>query len=284
MNKTAEILRGTRVHCILAHAGEGVVTAVREDPTAGNTYVIGLPGMERVRSTGQHLYDVVFLNGHFSQGVPETIVRGVQWHILEGLADEEEIARLLAAHQQHRTKKEAEAERARIAFETERDQLKAEPANGHLTQGDDQSSGLLAAKNIRAILRRAFPGEKFSVQKRSWGSVSIQWEDGPTEEQVRGLVDRFRSGSFDGSQDLYVSETTPWNAVFGGTQYLNLTRFHSPALITCAIAEVMAQLSDIGIGTPTAEDYAAGRLWDIEVPGAHGLESLIRMRASRLAG
>ncbi len=42
MNETAKIQRGTRVHCILAHAGEGVVTAVREDPSAGKTYVIGL--------------------------------------------------------------------------------------------------------------------------------------------------------------------------------------------------------------------------------------------------
>ncbi|MDR6294295.1 hypothetical protein E9232_006849 [Inquilinus ginsengisoli] len=284
MNDTTIIQRGTRVHCILAHAGEGVVTAVREDPNARNTYVIGLPGLERVRSTGQHLYDVVFLNGHFSQGVPETIFRGVQWHILERLAEEEEIARLVAAHLQLRAEDEAAAERRRFAFEVERDQLKADPANKHLTQGDDQSSGLLAAKNIRAVLRRAFPGERFSVQKRSWGTVSIQWEDGPTEEQVRGLVDRFRSGSFDGMQDQYVSEKTPWNAVFGGTKYLNLTRFHSPALITRAIAEVMAQLGDIGVGVSTAEDYAAGKLWDIEVPGAHGLESLIRMRASRLAG
>ncbi|TSD83272.1 hypothetical protein FFK22_038565 [Mycobacterium sp. KBS0706] len=284
MNETVTIQRGTRIRCILAHSGEGVVTAVREDPHAGNTYAIGLPGMERVRSTGKHLYDVVFLNGHFSQRVPETIVRGVQWHILEGLADEEEIARLLAAHHQRRADDEAAAERRRLAFEGEWDRLQAEPANGHLTQGDDQSSGVLAAKNIRAILRRAFPGERFSVQKRSWGSVSIQWEDGPTEEQVRGLVDRFRSGSFDGSQDLYVSKKTAWNALFGGTQYLNLTRFHSPALITRAVAEVMMNIGDIGIAMPTAEDYAAGKLWDIEVPGAHGLESLIRIHAGRLVG
>jgi len=107
-DNTVTIRRGTRVRCILGHAGEGVVTAVREDPGVGNTYVIGLPGRERVRSTGQHLYDVVFLNGHFSQGVPEAIVRGVQWHILEGLADEEEISCLLDAHQRYRAEKEAE--------------------------------------------------------------------------------------------------------------------------------------------------------------------------------
>ncbi|MGF6227928.1 hypothetical protein QFZ27_001883 [Inquilinus ginsengisoli] len=284
MDETAKIQRGTRVHCILAHAGEGVVTAVREDPNVGNTYVIGLPGLERVRSTGRHLYDVVFLNGHFSQGVPETIVDGVQWHILEGLADEEEISRLLDAHQRHRAEKEAEAERARIAFETERDRLKADPANGHLTQGEDESSGLLAGKNIRVILKREFPGVRFSVQKRSWGSVSVQWEDGPTEDQVRAQIDCFRAGSFDGMQDLYVSEKTPWHVVFGGTKWLNLTRYQSATLIARAIAEVMAQLGDIGIGMPTAEDFAAGKLWDVDAPGAHNLESLIRKHAAGLTG
>ncbi len=72
--------------------------------------------------------------------------------------------------------------------------------------------------------------------------------------------------------------------MFGGTKWLNLTRYHSVTLITRAIAEVVAQLGDIGIGMPTAEDFAAGKLWDVDAPGAHNLESLIRKHAAGLVG
>jgi hypothetical protein len=286
MSNTQIIQRGTRIYCILAHAGEGVVTAAEADPVDGQEFVLGARGFVRAPepADGRQRYDVVFRSGHFSRGVPDSIVRGVQWRILEGEADEEEIAALLAAHEQYRAETEAALERQRIAFEAERDLLRTDPAYQHLTQGDDASSGLLAGKNIRAILKRKFPGTKFSVQKRSWGSVSIHWQDGPTDAQVNDLVGQFQSGSFDSSEDLYVNAKSPWNVVFGGARYVSLTREVSSTLITHAIAAVMVDLGDIGIGVPTAEDFFAGRLWDVETPGANNLEALIRRHAAGLAG
>jgi hypothetical protein len=286
MSDTRIIQRGTRIYCILAHAGEGVVTTAEADPVGGQEFVLGARGFVRAPEPegGRKRYDVVFRSGHFSRGVPDSIVRGVQWRILEGEADEEEIAALVAAHEQYRAETEAALERQRIAFEAERDRLRTDPAYQHLTQGDDASSGLLAGKNIRAILKRKFPGTKFSVQKRSWGSVSIHWQDGPTDAQVNDLVGQFQSGSFDSSEDLYVNAKSPWNVVFGGARYVSLTRELSSALITHAIAAVMVDLGDIGIGVPTAEDFFAGRLWDVEAPGANNLEALIRRHAAGLAG
>ncbi len=42
--------------------------------------------------------------------------------------------------------------------------------------------------NIRRELKAKFPGVKFSVRKRSYDSVSVNWTDGPTEEQVKEIT------------------------------------------------------------------------------------------------
>jgi hypothetical protein len=49
------------------------------------------------------------------------------------------------------------------------------------------------AEFVRADLKAAFPGTKFSVRldRYSMGaSVDVKWTDGPTEADVRGVVER----------------------------------------------------------------------------------------------
>lgn len=61
------------------------------------------------------------------------------------------------------------------------------------------------AKLIRSVLKRAFPGTKFSVRSRSYSggsAILIRWTDGPTDLEVSGLTDGFEGGGFDGSIDL----------------------------------------------------------------------------------
>lgn len=64
------------------------------------------------------------------------------------------------------------------------------------------------AKLIRAALKRAFPGFKFSVRssKYSMGaSIDIKWEDGPTTKEVEQVTDQYRGGGFDGMIDYAYS-------------------------------------------------------------------------------
>lgn len=62
-----------------------------------------------------------------------------------------------------------------------------------------------AARMLRPILRRAFPGVKFSVRidRYSIGaSISIAWNDGPTRDQVEQITNGFKGSRFDGMDDL----------------------------------------------------------------------------------
>lgn len=59
-------------------------------------------------------------------------------------------------------------------------------------------------KRIKKELTAGFPGVKFSVkQAASYGSLSINWQDGPTSNEVQAKVNRYEGGDFNGMIDLY---------------------------------------------------------------------------------
>jgi hypothetical protein len=60
------------------------------------------------------------------------------------------------------------------------------------------------SKLIKRTLTAAFPGVKFSVRldKYSMGcSIDASWTDGPTDKQVKAILDRFDGQGFDGMTD-----------------------------------------------------------------------------------
>ena len=62
------------------------------------------------------------------------------------------------------------------------------------------------AKMIRDILKKSYPKTKFSVTSRSFAggdAVRIDWEDGPTFEEIDRIGNKFEAGSFDPMIDLY---------------------------------------------------------------------------------
>jgi hypothetical protein len=64
------------------------------------------------------------------------------------------------------------------------------------------------AKLVRAALKKAFPGIKFSVVSESYAggaSVDIRWEFGPTTKEVDKIGKQYESCSFDGSIDMETS-------------------------------------------------------------------------------
>jgi hypothetical protein len=58
------------------------------------------------------------------------------------------------------------------------------------------------AKMIRKDLKAAFPGTKFSVRKRDFNCVTINWTDGPTEMGVEDITYKYLGGGFDSMIDL----------------------------------------------------------------------------------
>ena len=63
-----------------------------------------------------------------------------------------------------------------------------------------------AAKLLRAELKKAFPTIKFSVNSESYSmgnSITIYWDNGPSQETVRKISGKYQKGHFDGRTDSY---------------------------------------------------------------------------------
>ena len=61
------------------------------------------------------------------------------------------------------------------------------------------------AKIIRTVLKREFPGTKFSVRSDKYAggaSIDIGWTDGPLDREVSAVAKKFEAAGFDGMIDL----------------------------------------------------------------------------------
>lgn len=125
------------------------------------------------------------------------------------------------------------------------------------------SGPVVAAKNLRKLLKAQFPDVKFSVttSKFSGGnSMSVRWTDGPATKVIDSIAGRFKTGSFDGMEDLYRYEVNAWNDTFGDAKYINVSRSYSDEKIAAAIAKIAAEYAAENV--PTVEDFNNGRTWN----------------------
>ncbi|HDQ4405496.1 TPA: hypothetical protein P8734_005694 [Pseudomonas aeruginosa] len=276
---------GTRVACSLPYAGTGIVFDIHgaQVPESVETLQRGVG----VRGGNARL-DVVFLNGTISRNLSEALVRGsVQWKVLDDVASADEVKSALEHARAEQARREASARTEAEQFAAEVERLKSSPEFAHLVQGDDRYSGVLAGKNIRQVLKRAFPAVKFSVRKTSYGSLAIEWTDGPTETDIEGVTSSFKAGYFCGQEDIYKREKTPWNEVFGAAEYITVRRNHSTALIERVISSLFADWRGTleGIEQPSAEQFERGELFTVRVPGlADTLQQVIRQTLYRTCG
>ena len=118
---------------------------------------------------------------------------------------------------------------------------------------DRYSGGKLAAVNIRILLREQFKGIKFSVTS-DYNSVRIHWADGPTDAQVKAIVDRFDIGAADYQTDYFYTVSTAWSDLFGGCQYMACGRECSDALILRALESRYPDASS----RPSVDDWRKG--------------------------
>jgi hypothetical protein len=88
------------------------------------------------------------------------------------------------------------------------------------------------AKILRQLLKQTFPGIKFSVRSHEYAggaSINIDWVDGPTQDEVRKISDKFKGAKFDGMIDLKSLKEHNWNgeSVHFGADYIFCNRSYS---------------------------------------------------------
>jgi hypothetical protein len=128
------------------------------------------------------------------------------------------------------------------------------PTMNTLTDGTQRTeySTKETAQAIRAALKKAFPGVKFSV-RTSYASMTsstdIRWTDGPTQPEVERVTGNFTSRGFDGMTDC----TTYHSQIVDGRKvqysgWVSCQRETSAALLERAIARYNVERADYGYG------------------------------------
>lgn len=194
-----------------------------------------------VMGSGGGSVDIVWNDGGMSRQSPECFLRaagGITIKESITLADESTIEALLAKAEQAATQAKNEEKAAAEAKNAQYQALKTNPQFSHLDQIGGCAQTKDVAKNIRKHLKKLFPTTKFSVRCHSYSCINIDWTDGVTQTQVDNVVSDFEKGHFNGMEDIYEYESTPFNSLFGSVKYIQLHRSFSDEHIQLAIDKV----------------------------------------------
>lgn len=224
---------GQKVYSILYGGRHGVVYAIHGEQRPQS--VGSIAGILSIGGNAE--FDIVFDDGTESRGLPEAILYGVQWKIFDEIVSAEEIKAMREFATSEDARKDAEAKKEAEAFSAAVSALRADPLYSELQQTGPENTthgGKLVAINVRRQLKAAFPGTKFSV-KSTYDSLSVTWTDGPTTAQVKAITMPYKAGYYDGGEDMYQFERSPWSSVFGSVKYIDNTRKHSVEAMTAAV-------------------------------------------------
>lgn len=251
--RTAIIRQGQRVFCGLHGGKYGIVIGILGGQRPETVQPLG----SGVTMGGHATFDVAF-DEYISRGLPECILRGVQWEIFDSIATADEIIDAVQRAKDAEAMKKLQETAAADRRQAEREEHAKNPAFAHLlkkTDRPDWHGGRLSAENIRRELKRVFPGEKFSV-KSDYSSVDIRWDNGPTTDEVEAVTKRHQMGSFNGMEDIYeYSADRTFADVFGGVRYVSCHRSETLEAIREAFAKMYPNgLSVFGGPTFKAND------------------------------
>jgi hypothetical protein len=125
-----------------------------------------------------------------------------------------------------------------------------------------------AAKMMRKDLKAKFPGQKFKVKTDKYAggaSINVTWVDGPTNAAVKGIVDHYAGGTFDGQIDLmeYHTSTQDGEEVRFGSDFVFTNHHYSTEAFTAKATEICEHY---GIDVPEiieASEYSGASVkWD----------------------
>jgi hypothetical protein len=108
------------------------------------------------------------------------------------------------------------------ADKEERARLKNEMTHLTINEGNDQKTTKL---NLIADLKLNFPGVKFSVRKEDYSTYYIRWENGPADDDVSKITDKYQDHHSDElTGDYWDYDPTNFNRVFGGFKFVMTSR------------------------------------------------------------
>lgn len=239
---------GTRVHSILYGGRDGTVFAIRGEQNPATVRHQG-----PVASGGTAEFDIVFDEGGLSRGLPEAILRGTQWRVIDRFDSMEMIAQRLLLAGEIALEKENEVRRAAEAKAAERLALPGKFPFLKVSDGT-RSAHALGATNLRIHLKREFPGVVFRITSDR-GLINVTWTLGPTDDAVDRIADLYQTTDFDSGSDLHTYRSRVWPEIFGGAQFVHTTRDYGAA------REVLAKALCTDAGVPYAGQWT-------QLPGA----------------
>lgn len=255
---------GQVVYTNLYNLGKGVIVNIH-----GEQKPQSIKNMYNVMVTGGNAeFDIVFFNGNKSNRLPESILHGVQWKIENETVEQETIKSLIEKAEAHEQAEKAEEERKINEFKQGVEFQKSNKEYSHLTQitSNSDKKVKIVGKNIRAELKKHFPKTKFSVRKQYYSSYHISWTDGPTVEEVESIINKYETSRFDSYTDYHYSETSPFNVVYGGADYVFTHRDYSDEIIVLAIKSLIdkyGEYYEFDTAIMTVENYHQGILYKV---------------------
>lgn len=255
---------GQVVYTNLYNLGKGVIVNIH-----GEQKPQSIKNMYNVMVTGGNAeFDIVFFNGNKSNRLPESILHGVQWKIENETVDQETIKSLIEKAEAHEQAEKAEEERKINEFKQGVEFQKSNKEYSHLTQitSNSDKKVKIVGKNIRAELKKHFPKTKFSVRKQYYSTYHVSWSDGPTVEEVESIINKYETSRFDSYTDYHYSDTSPFNVVYGGADYVFTHRDYSDEIIALAIKSLIDKYGEsyeFDTAIMTVENYHQGILYKI---------------------
>ncbi|MEY0838890.1 LPD29 domain-containing protein [Providencia alcalifaciens] len=255
---------GQVVYTNLYNLGKGVIVNIH-----GEQKPQSIKNMYNVMVTGGNAeFDIVFFNGNKSNRLPESILHGVQWKVENETVDKETIKSLIEKAEAHEQAEKAEEERKINEFKQGVEFQKNNTEYSHLTQitSNSDKKVKIVGKNIRAELKKHFPKTKFSVRKQYYSSYHVNWTDGPTVDEVESIINKYETSRFDSYTDYHYSETSPFNVVYGGADYVFTHRDYSDEIIALAIKSLIDKYGEsyeFDTALMTVENYHQEILYKI---------------------
>lgn len=255
---------GQVVYTNLYNLGKGVIVNIHGDQKPQS-----IKNMYNVMVTGGNAeFDIVFFNGNKTNRLPECILYGVQWKIEGETVEQETIKSLIEKAEAHEQTEKAEEERKKNEFKQGVEFQKNNTEYSHLTQitSNSDKEVKIVGKNIRAELKKHFPKTKFSVRKQYYSSYHVSWTNGPTVDEVESIINKYETSRFDSYTDYHYSDTSPFNVVYGGADYVFTHRQYSDEIIALAIKSLIEKYGEsyeFDTTLMTVENYHQGMLYKI---------------------
>lgn len=191
----------------------------------------------------------------YCRPISEKFGIGFYYDTNEPLATDEEINQ--AIERANQFLKEEQEEKQKVAEERKQAKEQVLQKYGEIfdrPNGKYGTDAALVAKHIRKDLSIEFPGQKFSVRKTDYSTIHIEWNDGPTRNEVEQIIGKHqRCCTRDRwNDDIWNHKDTAFTSVFGGVDYLFCNRETAPenrdvSLYTKPTKQAKEEIEPLGI-------------------------------------